>query len=356
MASQTSWGSAVDSWQRYTFDVGMPHLAPGGRLSEVECLKVLGSFQWASIADHIGKSSSEISNAQGERLYASFVELEFQLGRSETLASLGEDTRVHVANKVRFFGGKIVDGLMVFGTKVVDDEALAGLCDRAGLARSGRPWVAMTNAFITREGSNTRLRVFRPVVDEGRSLPPMAHPPAGISRQMQVQSGEPLGLPEDTGAGFTLATTVPGPVVYPISPESDLNGAGLLYFARYPAIMAHAERVLLTERLATPVSIPLVGCLSTQHRRLVYFANAPATDAVEVRTTIRVEPTEVGSTTGPLRAPLRLWIESELRRVSDKVLMAQSSCCKTLLVPADAKAVLLEAERWLASLGRTAAV
>ncbi len=343
----------MGNWQRYAFDVRMPHLAPGGRLSEVECLKVLGSFQWASIAAHVGKPSSEIANAQGDRLYASFVGLELQLGASETLQSLGEDAKIHAANLVGFFGGKIVDGLMVFGPDEIDDEELAGLTDRESLERSGRPWVAMTNAFITREGSNTRLRVFRPAVDDARSLPAVSQTPVGISRQMHVQSGRPLGLPDDPGTGVALAPTVPGPVLYPISHESDLNGAGLLYFARYPAIMAYAERIFLTERLDPPVSLPLVGCLSTRHRRLVYFANASATDAVEVRTTVRVEPSDAGGT-GLLRTPLRLWIDSDLRRASDKVLMAQSSSCKTLLVPADAKAVLLEAERWLATLAGAA--
>lgn len=340
----------MSDWQRYTLDVRMPHLAPGARLSEVELLKQLGAFQWETIAGQIGRPASQITNANGDRLYASFVEIELELAGDDTLEALGEDARIHLANRVRFYGGKFVDGVMVFGQQPVSDEDLAALGERDSLRKRGMSWACMTNAFIARNGSNAGLRVFRPKVDDDRALATTREPPDGIQEQIRVQSGGELRLDGDEGAGTAVEPAFAGPIVYPISPESDLNGAGLLYFARYPAIIAHAERVFFTERLATPVSRPLVACLSTRARRLVYFANAADTDTVEVRLRARLEALTDDAAT-LFRTPLALWLEADLRRGSDKVLMARSSARKVLRIPADAKPVVLEATSWVASCG-----
>ena len=78
-----------------------------------------------------------------------------------------------------------------------------------------------------------------------------------------------------------------GGVEYRIVPESDLNGAGLVYFARYEAMMNYGERLFLGERLALPISAELVSYLSTEHRRAFFFANASPDDTVDVRVSSR---------------------------------------------------------------------
>ena len=83
----------MNDWRDYEFTVGMPHMVPN-RLSEVELLKSLGAFQWASIATGLGRQSSEIVNVQNERLYASFVNVELAFPPHRSLDSFEEGARV----------------------------------------------------------------------------------------------------------------------------------------------------------------------------------------------------------------------------------------------------------------------
>ncbi len=45
------------AWNEFGFKVAMPHMAPGGKLSEVEMFKALGSFQWDAIGILLGRPS-----------------------------------------------------------------------------------------------------------------------------------------------------------------------------------------------------------------------------------------------------------------------------------------------------------
>jgi hypothetical protein len=211
----------------------------------------------------------------------------------------------------------------------------------------------MTNAFIVRSGSNVKLKVFKPAgVDDG-AIEPMRDTPAGIRLQGQAQeSGEVL--PFEGPEGIALLDRRPqDPIVYAIVPESDLNGAGLVYFARYEAMMNYGERVFLCDHLATPVSTELVSYLSTEHRRALFFANASPTDRVEARVSARLlppgsfEPPEIP---GGYRTPVKLDFRVDLYRASDRVLMACSRVRKALNVPGSAKGVLNEVSRLLRAL------
>ena len=56
-------GLTMNDWRDYELTIGMPHMVPN-RLSEVELLKCLGAFQWASIATKLGRQSRAIVNVQ----------------------------------------------------------------------------------------------------------------------------------------------------------------------------------------------------------------------------------------------------------------------------------------------------
>jgi probable biosynthetic protein (TIGR04098 family) len=272
-------------WSALDFVVQMPHLAPGGRLSEVEFLKLLGAYQWQGIATGLGRPPSKITSADGERLYASFIDVELKFGDRHSLESLGEDARVFLRNRARFFAKKFVEGLIVIDDKPISDDDVDAIGERSDLYRSTHSWVAMTNAFIAREGSNSQLRVFKPEGVESVTTAPMREPPLGIVQQSEVQS---TGVIPDVESGVALLPVSREPVLYPLMPESDVNGAGLTYFARYPAFADYGERIFLAQRLDVPVSLPLISYLSTEHRRLFYFANANPGDRVDVRTTASI--------------------------------------------------------------------
>ena len=163
----------MNDWLDYEFTVGLPHMLPN-RLSEVELLKWLGAFQWDSIASRLGRRSSAIVNGQGERLYASFVDVELSFPPALPLESFEEGARVSVRNRVSAYARRFVEGMFVFDVAPIPVEETEAITTREELARCGRPWCYLTNAFVARAGSNSRLRVFEPEGMDAAGFPVLA--------------------------------------------------------------------------------------------------------------------------------------------------------------------------------------
>lgn len=340
-------------WNAYELLVQMPHMAPGEKLSEVEFLKVLAACQWESIARALGRRPPEIVNEQSDRLYGSVIDVEMCLAESYSMERLGEDVPIRLRNRVEFFAKKFVEGLFVFDDAEIPDARVAGIASRKDLAASGLSFACMTNAFIARSGGNVRLRVFRPAGLDAVEVAELREVPFGISEQARVQAGGEIEPLADDLDGLPLPARRDGPIRYTIVPESDLNGAGLVYFARYEAMMNYGERVFLCDHLDVPVSTELVSCLSTEHRRAFFFANASPADTVLIQVSARVFPADALPALPrglPYRRPLKLLFRIDLYRGSDRVLMASSLVRKALHVPGHAKAVLAESERLLRRL------
>ena len=344
------------NWNEFEFKVAMPHMAPGGKLSEVELFKTLGSYQWEAIGNLLGQPSQEIVADNGERLYSSFIDIELCFGDSYAPESFAEGTRVHVRNRVNVFAHRFMEGLFVFSDSPIPDDHLEKIEGLEDLRRQELPWAYMTNAFIARLGGNTRLKVYKPAGIESISVPELSASPAGIVDQRKAQS---KGAIEGFGEAQRIALTPRNrePIRYRILHESDLNGAGLLYFARYPAIMNYGERIFLSERLDPPISTAFNACLSCDHRRIYYFANAAENEEVEISVSAEL--------LAPGRRPLKvlpsghrklleLEFRVDLHRGFDKTLMASSLVRKALNVPGDANSVQMEVERVLARLSPAA--
>ena len=341
-------------WNAYDFVVQMPHMAPGEKLSEVEFLKILAAHQWESIARALGRRPPEIANTQGERLYGSVIDVELHLGPGHSMEVLGEDAHVRVRNRVRFYARKFVEGLFVIDDREIPESRVAPIETRKELRSTRGSWACMTNAFIARAGGNVRLKVFRPAGADAEHVPELGETPLGIVEQGRVQrtaeieplDGEPVGA-------LPLADHNPERIRYRIVPESDLNGAGLVYFARYEAMMNYGERIFLAEHLARPMSSELISYLSTEHRKAYFFANASPTDTVEIHVSAHVLPPDTFATppqAGPYRVPMKLLFRIDLYRGSDGALMASSLVRQALAVPGSAKAALAESERTMRAL------
>jgi probable biosynthetic protein (TIGR04098 family) len=323
--------------------VGMPHMVPG-QLSEVEMLKLLGDCQWQGISSVLGIPSEGIVNDQGERLYASFINIGVSMA-GRTFHDFSEGTSVHIRHVAHVYARRFVEGVLFFDDAPIADAALPSAVTPEGLAESTIPHVYMTNAFVSREVSNLRLRTFAPAGAAPEADAVVEDMPLGIREHEEVQRNNKIEFP-----GLESAIPVPGmelaPVTYEIVPESDLNGAGLLYFARYPAIMNYGERRVMRECGAVPVSAPLISMLSTERRRMFYFANADANDSIRVQ--VSIHATSHGDESGhdvTVQVPLRFHFVTDLYRVSDGVLMAKSIVRKALCLPRRAKQLVYEASR-----------
>jgi len=337
-------------WHEHRFVVQMPHMAPGERLSEVEFLKLLAAYQWSGIAHMLGRKPSEITSDSRERLYGSVIDVEMKLADQHSMEALGEDAEIRLRNRVTSYAKKFVEGLFVIDDHDIPDSLLETIKTREDLSSLPVSWACMTNAFIAPTGSNTRLKVYKPAGIDERNLEEMTTPPQGVRLQAQVQGGGAIESLGDGPPGIALVPQRPERILYKIIHESDLNGAGLVYFARYEAMMNYGERMFFGRQLEVPVSNEFVACLSTEHRKAYFFANASPGDDVDVRVSVELLPP--GSFPAPPagrphRTPMKFRFRLELYRSADNVLMATSLVRKSLNVPGSSKSVLMESDRLL---------
>jgi probable biosynthetic protein (TIGR04098 family) len=340
----------VTDWLNYEFPVGMPHMVPS-KLSEVELLKWLGHYQWESISRLLGRKSHEITNLQKDRLYASFISVELYFPPTRPIDGFEEGSTIVVRNRVASYGRRFVEGLLLFDCQDIPTTVTERITTKGDLARSERPWAYVTNAFIARGGSNTHLKIFEPEGMDATHILVLKSPPVGIAEHQQVQASGRIENELPDGAKPLIAADATAEVAYKISPESDLNGAALLYFARYVAMMDYGVRRFLAEKLARPVSSTLIECLSTEHRRIFYFVNADSSDSVRVFVRAwRLPPTRARATAGKSTVG-RFLFRLDLYRASDGALMASALVTKALVVPDGDKGLVSEAARFVASAG-----
>ncbi len=332
-------------WREDEFTVEMPHLLPG-QLSEVEMLKLFAVHQWRAIADMLGVPAEDIVNDHGERLYGSFINVIASLGE-KTYRDFTEGDRIHLRHTARLYARRFVEGVILFdGAEIPDSEVPPEIGPEA-LERVSVPHLYATNAFVARGASNSRLKTFAPAGDPPSPDDVVEDMPFGIRDHEGVHRSGEIEFP-----GLESARPVPGmeaaAVEIPLVLENDVNGAGLIYFARYVALMNYGERRALQHLGPVPVSYPLVTQMSTERRHIFFFANADPNDAVRVQSSVFAESAASEQARHPrFEIPLRLYFVSDLFRVSDGVLMAKSVVRKALCLPRKAKRMRYEAERLL---------
>jgi probable biosynthetic protein (TIGR04098 family) len=341
----------MSSHPQLVFTVGMPNMVPN-QLSEVELLKIFGDLQWNQIASTLQCAPHELANDAGERLYPSFVQVEACFGPAGDISRFQEGSRIRARCAVRFYAKQFVEGLVVFDDHEIPPEVIVDAEATTDRSRLALPWVSMTNAFVARVSDSNRLKTFRPAGIGSASLPETKAKPESLIAHERVMNDGRIELPIRCGRMIPLAQRSDAPITYAITPENDLNGAGLVYFARYVAMMNQAERTLLSTRLPRPFSGPLTQYLSTEHRRTFFYSNAGPTDEVLIYGAgAVVDPGRPPERDGPTRTRVgRLRFRFDLYRKLDGVLMASSLVAKALTIPNAQKSLLAEARRFVGGL------
>ena len=245
-----------------------------------------------------------------------------------------------------------MEGWTLFDKKEIPEATVAGIKTKADLEALDSTWICMTNAMVARLADNSRLKTFSPLGITDKRVPTSSEKPLGIvehERVMQTGKVEPFYGPERL---TPICPVDASPIPYAIQLENDLNGAGLLYFARYVAMMNYAETIFLLKRLPRPFSQPLIRFLSTERRRSFFFANAQETDEVMVYCTgAAVDLDRAPKRPSGLRTEaMRFQFFFDLHRKSDGVLMGKSVVSKALSIPNRFSSLLGEARRFAAEL------
>ncbi len=333
-------------WLESRLHLGMPHLT-AGRLAEEPIIKHMGALAWEAAAALAGVPENAVQGETGERLHMSMISFELGMPEGRAWEEFDEGADLRFYGRAGVFGHKLVEGLFLFDDEPILDDELQQARGRDDLAGGRRPWAYLTHGFVAATPSPW-VKLETPRAFLTRPLPELSAMPAGIVEHQAVErSGKVGGLAKWEQAA-PLAGRVPHvQVLYQVHPETDFNAAGLLYCARFPAIMGVGERRLLRD--VALLSEPLVACLRTEHRRIYYFANSSSEDQLQIRTHARFSPP---APTAPTRVRTmgHVLLRTDLHRASDGVLMASSLVQKALRIPGQMKPLLTESERLIASL------
>ncbi|MDF1719812.1 MAG: hypothetical protein P1U65_03975 [Minwuia sp.] len=239
--------------------VGMPQMAVKG-LSENWLFKHCGDSHWSELSRIFGARSQDFISDSGARIYSSFVAIR---GRyAVPLSEIQENTEIDFSVVMDHFGMSI---LRSRHTGHIDGEPVINM--------------EMLTKFVAREreGSNDLVRAsMRPV--PVHPIDDMGQPPELVRDFQKVRAGK---ANEITVPGCATGKPIPtiDPGVYEPNPYTDYNGAGLLYFASYPAISDHMERKAVKLRLDTDWSLHS----GTVQRDIFYFGNLDLGKHIEMK-------------------------------------------------------------------------
>ncbi|MDN7611374.1 Pnap_2097 family protein [Burkholderia cepacia] len=202
----------------HRYRAGMPQLAHTG-LAENWLLKECGQRHWDALAAHGGRDVPEFFDDEGRRAYASFVAVHVDMNRRHAIRE-NDTFALHVALRrvgpIRHFSEQWI--------RRGDDEA--------GIVR-------MMSTFVTREhaGSNRSVAKARMTGIDGRTGPVPADALAMAERAKKFRVRDASIVPALAG----LAEGDGASVSFLPCPNTDFNGADLLYFASFQAFVDRAE-------------------------------------------------------------------------------------------------------------------
>lgn len=261
-----------DGEANLNYIVNMPQMALSG-LSEAWLFKELGDIHWRLITSFLGKQSSAIQDATGDRLYATFTRI--RLHANPSLRAFRENTALRAKSRLRRHGAS-----MFFS----DHKILGANCFVEATLMS-------TFAKYGERGKNTSLIKGTPEIARPDAIP--------VETQLPKFGAEYRDRRELSLEEIIYET------YYEIIPSHDINGVGLLYFAAYPTIFDIGLEKFEGKGFITTHS--------TVSKDICYFANSDPTETLIFRVHSRDE------TNGIIRHALSLSRKSDGKRMADVI-------------------------------------
>lgn len=263
-----------------TVEIRMPQMA-NEELSESWLLKYLGDFHWNLITRGFEKQSSSFADANGNRLYATFVRINYEL---TALKDFGE-------NEVISFGGKID----AFGKSAIRSEIY-------GESNQNKLQANLLTVFSVKSESVNVIDKAR--LDGLESKIPQLNKTDSFISDYNLVKKEFRETLETKFGNFPLSNSeVIFEKIYQLNPFTDINGVGLLYFASYPMISDFC--------LLSYPGIEDFSSYSTVYRDIFYFGNCNRNDKIIFKLNF-IDCNDEG-----------LRLVTSLYRLSDNVLIAK---------------------------------
>jgi probable biosynthetic protein (TIGR04098 family) len=290
-----------------TWHLGMPHTISGA-LGEVALLAHAQDLHWNELGALAGCPASRFRDAAGSEVYASIYFAELDGTGDRGLAAFRPDDEIEVFGTLGRYGPSMLDGV----------HRLYPAGTAASAAASVTPSLVLRLSFVlvAMGRGPDELRVSTPANGRIDRVPSLADEPDSYRLVKTAQRAGGFGEPP-AGARRLWADDFSRD--YPIDPDRDLNGVGLLYFANYVALLDSAERAALEERAGLAAE-HLDGRV-TVRRRVAYYGNACSSD----RLRITVEAYTLGNV-----ADGRFRVHHRVHRISDGRLIALASAERRL--------------------------
>lgn len=230
-------------------EIRMPQMA-NRALSESWLLKYLGDKHWFLLSEGFNKKSSEFKDENGNRMYATFVRINFS---TSPLISFRENENIIFKSKIEGFGNHTFISNIKGKSSVNEINA------------------TLLTSFSTRENDNnneiskSNLELIETKIGQ------LSKTPIHLNDYRLLRKGLLEEISSSYG-NFPITDNIIFSCVYEANPYYDINGVGLLYFAAYPIISDSCSLKYFNDTRALSYQ--------TVYRDIFYFANCNPTDKI----------------------------------------------------------------------------
>ncbi|HEY3371644.1 MAG TPA: Pnap_2097 family protein [Prolixibacteraceae bacterium] len=230
-----------------SIEIRMPQMA-NSALSENWLLKYLGDIHWQLISKGFNKKSSEFKDDAGNRLYATFVRVNYCVS---PLNQFSENETIEFTAGIEGFG---------------NHSFLSSI--RANCNQNKINATLMTTFSVRENGDNDKINKCEPK-ERTNQIGQLSKTPSFLNEYWLLRKGLIDHISTNFGE-FSITDEPSFEWEYNINPFYDINGVGLLYFAAYPII---ADTCFFEY-------YPNHRVLTTIYRDIFYFANCNSTDKI----------------------------------------------------------------------------
>lgn len=318
---------------RDEFDLGLPHLSPGA-LGDSPMMKHLGHLRWLSFEKLTGVPTAKVADSKGRRLYATFYYIDIHYPPASPANVFRENDRIAVIGDLSARGRNILDGYFAIYRSGDPREAEWGVPEPSNAQKfidEGIPYIRLSNIFIQQEQGPDKLRIGQPANADFTNIHALTEMPDGNERNREARENGHFFAPP---AGAVPQMRPRLEYEQPVDPDRDVNAAGLVYFANFPAFFETSERRILATLDGGGFPPEWIERRGTQRRQVAFFGNAKANDRLHVSVECAVDPEP--KTHGSSTHWGALWFTTQVSRVSDQLLISITTATRVIpLAPED---------------------
>lgn len=235
-------------------EIRMPQMA-NSALSENWLLKEIGDIHWELLSSGFEQKSSEFKDDLGNRLYATFVRINYALS---PLNLFRENETLHLKAEIKRFGNNTYY------------STVNGECDDKYIKAN------LMTSFTQRElNDNSKISKTNPQ-EKVNHIEQLKNTPELLNEYRLLKKGL-LNEIASSNFNFKITEDTIASSKYLINPYYEINGVGLLYFACYPIV---ADKCLCDFLKSSQQIENFETVYHTVYRDIFYFSNCNSTDHI----------------------------------------------------------------------------